>query len=98
LINKTDKLLNDCESSMKQGSVRRRRSCLHFAAKYGQVTILRFILTEMYKKSLSFDIQDADGNTAAHLASKYNNLQCLQVNSNNILLTSKESNLIIIEF
>jgi ankyrin repeat protein len=55
------------------------RSCLHIAAKHGENEILRFILSEMYKQQCSLDIQDLNGNTAAHLAAKYNHLDCLQV-------------------
>lgn len=56
------------------------RSYIHFAAKHGENEILRTILTEMYKLNLSVDIKDSNGNTAAHLAAKYNHLDCLQVN------------------
>jgi ankyrin repeat protein len=52
---------------------------LHTSAKHGENEILRFILAEMYKQQLSLDTQDSNGNTAAHLAAKYNNLDCLQV-------------------
>jgi hypothetical protein len=51
---------------------------LHLAAKHGECEILKFILNEMYKQQLSLDVQDANGNTAAHLAAKYNHLDCLQ--------------------
>ncbi len=52
---------------------------LHLAAKHGENEILRLICEEFLKYQLSFDIQDLSGNTAAHLAAKYNHLDCLQV-------------------
>jgi ankyrin repeat protein len=56
-----------------------RRSCLHLAAKHGENEILKYVLSEMHRKRLPLDVQDLNGNTAAHLAAKYNNLDCLQV-------------------
>ena len=55
------------------------RSYIHFAAKHGENEILRIILSEMYKLNISLDTKDFNGNTAAHLAAKYNHLDCLQV-------------------
>jgi ankyrin repeat protein len=56
-----------------------QRSFLHLAAKHGENEILKLLCTEYYKRQLSIDIKDAAGNTAAHLAAKYNHLDCLQV-------------------
>lgn len=71
LLFKTNRLAGDARSN--------RRSCIHLAAKHGENEILKYLLTEMHRKQLSLDIQDLNGNTAAHLAAKYNNLDCLQV-------------------
>lgn len=80
LISKTNRLLVDSQASSSNYVNINHRSCLHFAAKHGENEILRYILSEMYKQQLSLDIQDSNGNTAAHLAAKYNHLDCLQVN------------------
>jgi ankyrin repeat protein len=88
LLFKTNRLVNDSnqpkqlqniflsKNSSKQAS---RRSCLHLAAKHGEKEILNYILSEMHRMHLSLDLQDLNGNTAAHLAAKYNNLDCIQV-------------------
>jgi ankyrin repeat protein len=75
-LNKTNRLLMDSQPNKLNPY---QRSCLHLAAKHGECEILRFILGEMYKQQLLLDIQDINGNTAAHLAAKYNHLDCLQV-------------------
>jgi ankyrin repeat protein len=56
-----------------------RRSYLHFCCKYGDNRILRLICSKMSELQLTLDQLDSYGNTAAHLAAKYNHLDCLQV-------------------
>ena len=91
LLSKTNRLNKDSYST---GQINwNQRSCLHTSAKHGENEILRFILAEMYKQQLSLDTQDSNGNTAAHLAAKYNNLDCLQVS---ILKLKLDKPLIII--
>lgn len=55
-----------------------QRSCIHIAAKHGENEILQYLLGEMFKQQLPVDVQDTNGNSAAHLAAKYNHLNCLQ--------------------
>lgn len=56
-----------------------RRSYLHFCCKYGDNRILRLICSKMSESQITLDQLDSYGNTAAHLAAKYNHLDCLQV-------------------
>jgi ankyrin repeat protein len=85
LLFKTNRLNQDFGSEGNPIQNANQRSCLHFAAKHGENEILRFILSEMHKRQLSIDIQDINGNTAAHLAAKYNHLNCLQVHLNYLI-------------
>lgn len=78
---KTKMIQLDPEACFRSKKSSNQRSYLHFAAKHGENEILRYILSEMYKRNLSVDVQDLNGNTAAHLAAKYNHLKCLQVNN-----------------
>ena len=78
LFTKTNLVQSGLEANFKSKSSSNQRSYLHFAAKHGENEILRYILSEMYKSNLSVDVQDLNGNTAAHLAAKYNHLKCLQ--------------------
>ncbi len=79
LINRRNNSLSfACRSDESSTLSLNERSCLHFAAKHGENEILRHILTVMYQLNLSADIRDSNGNTAAHLAAKYNHLDCLQ--------------------
>ena len=80
LLFTTNRLTSDMTRSSSPSSVaNNRRSCLHLAAKHGENEVLKYILAEMNRQQMSLDIQDSNGNTAAHLAAKYNNLDCLQV-------------------
>ncbi len=79
LINRKNNSLSfACRSENSSILDPNERSCLHFAAKHGENEILRHILSEMYQLNLSVDLRDSNGNTAAHLAAKYNHLDCLQ--------------------
>ena len=68
-------LVKDFDKTYSNG----QRSLLHLAAKHGENEILKLLCGEFYKLQLSIDIKDAAGNTSAHLAAKYNHLDCLQV-------------------
>jgi ankyrin repeat protein len=67
------------QAKLKTSISASQRSVLHLAAKHGENEILRLICEEFIKCQMSTDMQDLSGNTAAHLAAKYNNLDCLQV-------------------
>jgi ankyrin repeat protein len=71
--------LCDCDRLEKNlENAKNTRTLIHIAAKHGENEILRYLLSEMHRKQLPLDLQDSNGNTAAHLAAKYNNLDCLQ--------------------
>ncbi|CAL1276031.1 unnamed protein product [Larinioides sclopetarius] len=54
------------------------RSLLHISARYGQCTVLEWLLNYMKSQELDAGIVDSEGNTALHLAAKYGHINCVK--------------------
>lgn len=55
------------------------RPLLHWVSKYGQVNILAWLLEHMANNGIDINLRDQDGNTAVHLAARYDYASCIRI-------------------
>lgn len=72
-----------------------KRTVIHLAAKYGQAQILDWLAQYLNQNGVDVNHKDDQGNTAIHLAAKYNHISSIKVIIDNYLLKRGHLRLIL---